>query len=1121
MSLEQLHDDLVAQADTRKAITLNAQVITGAGLTPPANLDVLIAKALSVPSGQWLSIATTREQVGPVSGDKMSVSGKLALFSDKTARTVKVDFTASGTALNFVLTVTLDAGWNFGASFVYMQGKLFQTLPLESSTKPPSFIFSTSRVPKYQWGPAANDTVALEPGLNFAGFLGLAGLLNKIVPMLPPLSPGKTFLLSGTLDPSRITPKGKTPVVLFPGIDLNATFEKASYSLEFLTISDPRLQIGLIDVGTPREPQQSPQVALVVGLDAGIGSPITFRAGIPVNGSLMSLTVDPPPGGAVLTAAQLFRLMAGQTWYTSMPPQVIGFLSHFQFQSFSALVRLGSRPTISRVACRVGTGPINWKLFDVLQINEFTLDWSISSPLAEPESFAALSAQFMFFPSVFPSPFFVSITSDLTVSGRYPGTVQLSDVVSGITGGAITIPSWFQLSFSDIAVVVSPPRRSFSLSLAAEATLDLFSNGKFGIQNVTFSFSGVKASDTLPYAFSSSFHGLLLLGPVTLDISADYQNKQWNLTAATAFGTSISLQVLIDTVFEKVNLPTDLFRLDLTISDLVLNAVIGTGQGGTRNYSFQARFRWQFSIFGNEIDTSAQLRLNYDGAATNPFTGSIAATTRFEIFGIGATFTLGYAVANDPVTKLPNKTLSLTWEGLTAAWVAGSNQSKITFTVGDGWSLGRIIGALVRMIDPELAPELPSPWNLLNEVSLKGLQVTFDLNTKQVTVSYPVSVKLFFLNITSINITAANGEVNITLVGTYLDNRPIPSWNAVKEDPPAVPGGGDSAFDLRLLALGQRITIGELADINSVSNAVDRLVTFTAPSPGSTTVPVKRKTDKTDPKEPVFSSTSNWLVGTHFLAASNMLELKAIFNDPNIYGLYIGLSGDKAKIFAGLKFEILYKRISDTVGVYKIVLQLPTAMRTLQFGSVTITLPLVKIDIYTNGNFLIDFGFPARMDFTNSFAIQVFPFTGAAGFYFGILDGSTSTQVPKATCGTFRPVVVFGLGLKIGLGKSFTAGILSAEISIGIVGIIEGVIASWHAYDSQALLTDGSDSRALAASGNQDVSNQYYYWIQGTLGIVGKISGSVDFAIVKAEFYIEVRAFIQATFEAYRSTLVY
>src|SRR5262249_39831085 len=152
-----------------------------------------------------------------------------------------------------------------------------------------------------------------------------------------------------------------------------------------------------------------------------------------------------------------------------------------------------------------------------------------------------------------------------------------------------------------------------------------------------------------------------------------------------------------------------------------------------------------------------------------------------------------------------------------------------------------------------------------------------------------------------------------------------------------------------------------------------------------------------EPAAPIFSRDSNWLIGTHFFAVSNTLDLKIIFNDPVLYGLRIALAGPKAKIFAGLEFEILYKKITDSIGMYKLMLKLPDAMRYLQFGPVTIILPVVSIEIYTNGNFKIDFGFPYNMDFSVSFTVQVFPFTGSGGFYFGMLNGATSSQVPKNT----------------------------------------------------------------------------------------------------------------------------
>ena len=140
--------------------------------------------------------------------------------------------------------------------------------------------------------------------------------------------------------------------------------------------------------------------------------------------------------------------------------------------------------------------------------------------------------------------------------------------------------------------------------------------------------------------------------------------------------------------------------------------------------------------------------------------------------------------------------------------------------------------------------------------------------------------------------------------------------------------------------------------------------------------------------------------------------------------------------------------------------------------------------------------------------------------------------MPKTDKGTFNPVIEFGFGLQVGLGKSLSLGILKAEISITIFGIIEGVIAAWRPYAAAqlaradarllpgrgALVPQGENARGLAAAGDD---TQYYFWIRGTIGLLGKINGVVDFAIVKAEIAIEVRAFIQVTFEAYAEVQIY
>src|ERR1700743_2868027 len=100
----------------------------------------------------------------------------------------------------------------------------------------------------------------------------------------------------------------------------------------------------------------------------------------------------------------------------------------------------------------------------------------------------------------------------------------------------------------------------------------------------------------------------------------------------------------------------------------------------------------------------------------------------------------------------------------------------------------------------------------------------------------------------------------------------------------------------------------------------------------------------------------------------------------------------------------MYKKISDSIGVYQIDLTLPDALRNLQFGAVNVTLPSISLEIYTNGDFLVDVGFPYNMDFSRSFTRQAIvppgiPAMGSGGFYFGKLSSATTNKVPATSYG--------------------------------------------------------------------------------------------------------------------------
>ncbi len=1179
MSIETLRQNLIAEAQGGQ-ILIHAATFSTANLLPPPDLDQLLKTVfVEINPALGLPIRTAPDKIGPIEDNHFFVTGTISVLIAKDKQ-VNIKFGASGNQGTLVIGIILGNEWNFGQSFLALTGEMFAGL----KAKDPYFFFAGQSDSAYPW---ATTTVALEPGLNFAGYVSLTGYLKAVIDLLPGFIPDLAYVLSGTVNPSQVAPVAPDATINYPGLNLKTPpFTTGSFQFGFLTISAPYLWVTLDDFGD--EIGLAPAVMLAAPLVIpGNDTPVSFRASLPANTKtkLVGFDLIALEGQMILTADQLFALMAGQTWFGLVPPALSSFLQNFGFRSFGAYINYGEILSLDSVEVVIASTP--WRVMDdpLLEL-EFELDWTIQAPLQEEQSqYASLTASAHFMPDLFPGKFYFTIDTQMVVSGGYTAAdpseyISFNALVDAVTGGIIKIPEQFiSIEFQEFFASVNQPARSYAFGSTTSIKLPILGEGKFELNDVALWLSVQRPEPsggqpvsvaTMPLAlsqadslaptatrYSGSIRGSLIVGPLFLLAEGSYIEGVWTFRLAMQPNTVLGLQDLINSIFEDVKLPTDIFDFDIQISDVALQAVVPAEKNLATTYSGSGSIRWRFSILSQTIDTLARVSLTYNSKTLpSPYTGSVTATTTFDIFGIGATFTVGYEIKNEPGKPQATEVIFLSWEGLTARYIQGSGQKVLEFTADASWNLGRLINAFVQIVAPTANRELPSPWNLLNNVSLAGLKVVFNLETKAVTVSWPLKVNLFFAEITSLNIVKNPGQqpgqqVEVTLTGRFLfNNTNETKWDPVTQNPPQVPGGGDSAFDLRLLALGQHVTVPNLAEIKTVNDAVNQLKGFKQPLPATRIVPVGPgiptppviPPPNTPPNmalmavepapPPLFSRDSNWLIGTHFFAVSNTLDLKIIFNDPVLYGLRIGLAGPKAKIFAGLEFEIMYKMITESIGMYKLMLKLPDAMRYLQFGAVTVILPIVSIEIYTNGNFKIDFGFPYNMDFSVSFTVQVFPFTGSGGFYFGLLNGATSSQVPKNTpCGNFTPVIEFGLGLQVGLGKSVSIAILKAEIAVTIFGVVEGVVATWRAYDDSDLLMEGRDgsrflfgpdTRALAAatSGNANVETAYYYKLSGTLGIIGKIVGVVDFGIIKAEVELTVYAYIKGTFEAYRKSIV-
>src|SRR5581483_1954896 len=330
--------------------------------------------------------------------------------------------------------------------------------------------------------------------------------------------------------------------------------------------------------------------------------------------------------------------------------------------------------------------------------------------------------------------------------------------------------------------------------------------------------------------------------------------------------------------------------------------------------------------------------------------------------------------------------------------------------------------------------------------------------------------------------------------GSFLG---VPITTPIKQDvlnpasAPKVPGAGTQLFSLDFLAVGQRVALKTAVEFKSVVQAEDELEKAFKPQD----LPPENGSPIAGTKL-VASDSAGWLFGLRATILS-AIELRIVFLDPELYGLAISVSGTKFPKLTGLKFEILYKKINETIGVYQIELRVPDFMRQLEFGSVSITLPIIGIEIFTNDNFRLDFGFPANGDFTRSFAIQVLPFTGAGGFYFGWLTGATSKRVPQTTHGNFNPVIESGIGLRLGIGKDINKGILKAGLSLTVVGIIEGTLAFYHPNNN-----------------DPKYDNAMYYWVSGSIALVGQIYGEINFAIISARLDILVKIGVGLIVEA-------
>lgn len=590
--------------------------------------------------------------------------------------------------------------------------------------------------------------------------------------------------------------------------------------------------------------------------------------------------------------------------------------------------------------------------------------------------------------------------------------------------------------------------------------------------------------------------GRLIVGTTGIEVSADRVGEgSWTFRGALAAGETISLTNLARQLlpFLPAYLPT-----------LEVEGIAATFTTPANDFTFEGRTAgfWTF-----EVSSALTLKMRA-GAMFQRTNGQLSGRIQGDFLVNRLALHVSYAF--DPTSTTVVFQIVYDRLSLSAALTSGTDDTgrpfaRLTFRLGDQ-SFGDLLTSLVHLAMPDRAFRLEPPWDVLNQITLKDLSLVIDLRTRAVTVHCDISVPLVFIALTGIGLkydrSRGEGSVSIQLSGRFLDQEyslargnPL-EWDVLHDPPPSVPARGPRLFELRYVGLGQHVSFSDLSAIHSVGDAIAALRAQMAPVHDATRNPLAGGNGS----GMRFDRASGILAGADFTILST-LSVSFVFNDPSLYGMRLALAGDRAGSLAGLAFELLYKKVTSDIGVFKIELHVPDAFRQFEFGAVSITLPIIKVDVYTNGDFRVDLGFPRGGDFRDSFCVQVFPFIGYGGFYFAKLTGATSERVPRVRNGSFDPVLEFGVGLQVGLGKEIRKGPLSGGLYVTVQGILEGTVA-WFTPADEA-----------AAKG-------LFYRVEGIVGIVGKAYGTVDFAVIKVSVSLEARLTLRLALEAHQPTVV-
>jgi hypothetical protein len=244
----------------------------------------------------------------------------------------------------------------------------------------------------------------------------------------------------------------------------------------------------------------------------------------------------------------------------------------------------------------------------------------------------------------------------------------------------------------------------------------------------------------------------------------------------------------------------------------------------------------------------------------------------------------------------------------------------------------------------------------------------------------------------------------------------------------------------------------------------------------------------------------DWLIGAGISVASGFFQGRFLYQEGGLVGL--ALNGTLFEEWFGwnLAISVLYYRGGqpDQDRFYA-ALTIPKVL----VGPIAFMSGVIAIEVYANGGFTLDVGFPwvlrtGGRDWNRTFGAILPPFQASGGLYFGRRNISARGDAR----GLENVVVVAGgYAVQAGLGAAFGADTFTVWVRIGLYTIIEGDI----------FLHERSRPQHAAAVGNQREFGLVALRLSGAFGVLFQGHAELNWWIISLSVQITLSAEAQAT----------